>query len=114
MHIPCPSCKKGEITIKYTPRFRSYFLACTAYPECKQTFPLPSQSIIKKTDKKCEDCGWPKLLRTKQGKRPWILCPNPSCSSKQELDADGNVKKKTPRYNGKSKKIEEKKIEKVV
>jgi len=114
LHIPCPSCKKGEITIKYTPRFRSHFLACTAYPDCRQTFPLPSQSTITKTNKICEDCQWPMLLRIKQGKRPWVLCPNPNCPSKQEIDADGNVKKKE-RYTGKSKRPrEEKKIEKVV
>jgi len=101
LHIKCPSCEKGEITIKYTPRFKSYFLACTAYPDCRQTFPLPSQSIIKRTEKICEDCKWPMLLRLKQGKRPWVLCPNPKCPSKQELDIDGNTKKKTPRYTGK-------------
>jgi DNA topoisomerase-1 len=94
LHIKCPQCGKGEITIKYTPRFRSYFLACTNYPECKQTFPLPSQSLIKKTDKICESCKWPLLLRIKQGKRPWILCPNPKCESKKELDINGNTKEK--------------------
>ncbi len=101
LHIPCPGCKKGELTIKYTPRFKSYFIACTNYPECRQTFPLPSQSIIKRTGKFCEDCKWPRLLRLKQGKRPWIFCPNPNCPSKQELDIDGNTKKKEPRYVGK-------------
>ncbi len=101
LHIKCPSCKKGEITIKYTPRFKSYFLACTAYPNCKQTFPLPSQSLIKKTDKICDYCKWPQLLRIKQGKRPWIFCPNPKCESKKELDIKGNTKKRKPRYVGK-------------
>jgi len=94
LKIQCPRCKKGTLGIKYTPRFKSYFIACSAYPDCKQTFPLPSQSLIKKTDKICEDCKWPKLLRIKQGKRPWVFCPNPNCPSKQELDLDGNVKKK--------------------
>jgi len=101
LHIPCPECKKGELTIKYTPRFRSYFIACTNYPECRKTFPLPSQSLIKKTEKVCEDCKWPRLLRIKAGKRPWIFCPNPNCPSKQELDIDGNTKKREARYVGK-------------
>ncbi len=99
--IKCPGCNKGELTIKYTPRFKSYFIACTNYPNCKQTFPLPSQSLIKKTDKVCSDCQWPMLLRIKKGKRPWVLCPNPKCPSKQELDIDGNVKKKKKRWVGK-------------
>jgi DNA topoisomerase I len=115
LHIKCPGCGKGEITIKYTPRFKSYFLACTAYPECRQTFPLPSQSIIKRTEKVCEDCQWPMLLRLKQGKRPWVLCPNPKCPSKEELDINGNTKKKQSRYTGKKPETKpEKKIEKVL
>ncbi|MDD5740416.1 MAG: DNA topoisomerase I [Candidatus Nanoarchaeia archaeon] len=92
--IKCPKCGKGEVTIKYTPRFKSYFLACTEYPNCKQTFPLPSQSLIKKTDKICEYCKWPLLLRIKQGKRPWVFCPNPKCESKKDLDINGNTKEK--------------------
>jgi len=84
LHIKCPQCNKGELTIKYTPRFRSYFIACTNYPNCRQTFPLPSQSIIKKTDKICPDCQWPMLLRTKQGKRPWVFCPNPNCPTRKK------------------------------
>ncbi len=117
LRIPCPSCKKGELAIKYTPRFRSYFIACDQYPDCRQTFPLPSQSIIKQTGKNCEEeeCKWPLLLRLKQGKRPWIFCPNPNCPSKQELDVNGNVKKKESRYTGKKPETKpEKKIEKVV
>lgn len=94
LKIKCPGCQKGELGIKYTPRFKSYFIACSNYPECRQTFPLPSQSLIKKTDKICEYCKWPLLLRIKQGKRPWIFCPNPKCESKKELDINGNTKEK--------------------
>ncbi len=98
LNIKCPGCNKGQLTIKYTPRFKSYFIACTNYPECRQTFPLPSRALIKKTDKTCTYCKWPQLLRVKQGKRPWIFCPNPNCESKKELDPAGNTKKKEARY----------------
>jgi len=101
LHIPCPGCKKGELTIKYTPRFKSYFIACTEYPNCRQTFPLPSQSIIKRINKVCEYCKYPMLMRTKPGKRPWIFCFNPSCESRKELDIKGNTKKREKRYVGK-------------
>jgi len=106
--LPCPLCKKGMLTIKYTPRFKSYFVACTEYPECKQTFSLP-QGLIKKTEKICEECGYPMLLRIKQGKRPWQFCFNPKCPSRLELDIDGNTKKEKPRYTGKSTEIKNKK-----
>jgi len=111
--IECPLCKKNQLTIKYTPRFRSYFVACSGYPDCKQTFSLPSQSKFKKTGKNCESCNYPMLLRTKPGKRPWVLCWNPVCPSKKELDASGNDKK-PERFTGKTEKIDSKKIEKVI
>ena len=93
----CPSCKKGKLTIKFSPRFRNYFIACTSYPECRQIFSLPSKSLIKKleNDKKCDECGWPMLLCLRQGKKPWVLCFNPECpkrkntSKTEEVDESG-------------------------
>ncbi len=96
--IKCPGCNKGELTIKYTPRFKSYFIACTEYPNCRQTFPLPSRSLIKKTDKICNYCKYPMLMRIKAGKRPWIFCFNPNCESRKELDLAGNTKKRGARH----------------
>ncbi len=122
--MPCTSCKTGQLTIKYTPRFKSYFVACTNYPDCKQTYSLPSNSLIKKaedkkdeqgnpTQKICEECGWPMLIRIKQGKRPWVFCFNPQCPTRLPLDANGN-NKKPYRYTGqKTEKKEEKPIEKI-
>ena len=96
--LQCPSCKKGELTIKFTPRFRSYFVACTAYPDCRQTFSLPKGLIKNDINKKCEDCSWPLVLRILAGKRPWQLCFNPNCPSKRPMDLDGNDKKPEERY----------------
>ncbi|MFA5174185.1 MAG: DNA topoisomerase I [Candidatus Pacearchaeota archaeon] len=114
LNIKCPTCKTGELTIKYTPRFKSFFVACTNYPECKQTFSLPSQSLIKKTDKLCEACNYPMLMRIKQGKRPWIFCFNKACPSRKELDINGNTKQPEQRYSGKPVETKtKKKIEKI-
>lgn len=90
LEMDCPACKKGKLTIKFSPRFRSYFIACSTYPECRQTYSLPSKSIIKKLDsnKLCEECGWPMLLCLRQGKRPWILCFNPQCPKRQRKDEE--------------------------
>jgi len=101
LEIQCPQCKKGNLTIKFTPRFKSYFIACTNYPECKQTFSLPSRSLIKKVeDKKCEECSWPMLISIRAGKRPWVFCFNPNCPSRKPLTIDGETKKPEPRYTG--------------
>jgi DNA topoisomerase I len=82
----CPNCNTGELSIKFSPRFRSYFIACSSYPDCKQTYSLPSKSLIKRLEnnKVCEECNWPMVLCLRQGKRPWILCFNPKCPKRQQ------------------------------
>jgi len=79
----CPKCEKGILAIKFNPRFHRSFIACNAYPECKTTFSLPP-GLIKKTDKICDKCGWPLLLRITKGKRPWMFCFNPACPTRTE------------------------------
>jgi len=90
--MKCPNCNTGELSIKFSPRFRSYFIACTSYPDCKQTYSLPSKSLIKKLEnnKVCEECGWPMILCLRQGKRPWILCFNPKCPKRQQQNNNSN------------------------
>ncbi len=101
--IKCPNCGKGELLIKFTPRFRSYFIACSDYPECKQTFPLPSHSLVKKLDdnKKCEQCGWPMLICIRKAKRPWIFCCNPKCPSRKQTQASSNENAKNTKNKDK-------------
>jgi len=81
--IQCPKCKKGHLAINYSKKTRRYFIGCDAYPDCTNTFPLPPNGMIKKTDKVCEECGYPKLIRTSKGKRPWIFCFNPACPTNE-------------------------------
>jgi DNA topoisomerase I len=80
----CPLCKKGRLEIKYSRKNRKYFVACDAYPECKNTYSLPPNGVIKKTDKICEFCGFPMLMRLTKGRRPWIFCFNSECSTNKE------------------------------
>mgnify|MGYP006288648573 CR=1 FL=1 len=75
----CPTCKKGHLRILYARAYKRYFVGCTNYPKCKQTYTLPPNSLIKKSDKECEYCGWGKLLAIRKGKRPWEFCFNPDC-----------------------------------
>lgn len=77
--ILCPKCKKGMLAITYSPRFRSFFVACNAYPKCKTTYSLPSKGTIKKTDRVCESCGFPMMMRVMKGRKPWIFCFNKEC-----------------------------------
>ena len=77
--IQCPSCKQGSLRILYSKKVGRYFIACSAYPNCKQTYNVPPNSLIKKSGNLCQSCQFPKLLAIRKGKRPWEFCFNPNC-----------------------------------
>jgi len=79
--IKCPKCNKGDLAINYSKKNRRFFVACNAYPDCRNTYSLPPNGIIKKIEpaKICEECGYPMVMRLSKGKRPWIFCWNPQC-----------------------------------
>jgi DNA topoisomerase I len=80
----CPTCKKGSLRIIYSRKTKRSFIGCSEYPECKQTYSLPPNSFIKKSDKTCFECTFPKILSIKKGKRPWEFCFNPNCESNKK------------------------------
>jgi DNA topoisomerase I len=91
----CPACNKGSLTIMYSKKTRRYFVACDQYPNCKTTFSLPPNGMIKKTEKNCEECGYPMLIRLTKGKRPWEFCFNPACKKNKERLEEYKRKKET-------------------
>ena len=91
--MECPKCHKGNLFINYSKKFKRQFIACDKYPECKTTFSLPPNGIIKKTEKKCESCNFPMLMRLSKGKRPWFFCFNHECATnKQRIEEYKNRK----------------------
>jgi len=84
--MKCPQCKTGGLIINYAKKSMRYFIACDTYPKCEFTLPLP-HGKIQKTEKVCDKCKWPLLIRLASGKRPWIFCFNPDCESRKELEA---------------------------
>ncbi|MDP2907818.1 MAG: DNA topoisomerase I, partial [Nanoarchaeota archaeon] len=70
----CKICG-SDLKILYSKRFKSYFVACSAYPNCKTTFSL-TRGLPKPTDKLCPECGYPIVLIIRQGKRPFDYCIN--------------------------------------
>jgi DNA topoisomerase-1 len=89
----CPVCKKGNLAITYSRKTRRSFIACNAYPECKKTYSLPPNGLIKKTDKVCEFCGFPMLISLRKGKKPWIFCFNSECESNKKRLEEYRAKK---------------------
>ncbi|MFH1365436.1 MAG: DNA topoisomerase I [archaeon] len=82
--MTCPRCNKGNLFVNYSKKNRRYFIACDKYPECKNTYSLPPNGLIKRANKLCEDCGFPALIRLSKGKRPWEFCFNPQCKKNKE------------------------------
>lgn len=64
----------GNLMVRYSRKTRKRFVACSAYPKCTITFPLPQQGYLKKTDKKCHKCGRNMIMILKKGSKPWTLC----------------------------------------
>ena len=80
----CPVCKKGNLAITYSKKTKRHFVACDAYPNCKTTYSLPPNGVIKKANKLCEACSFPMLMLLKKGKRPWVFCFNPNCKTNKK------------------------------
>ena len=96
--VTCPLCNKGTLTMMYSRKNRRSFIACDAYPECKNTYSLPPNSLIKKSDKVCESCNFPMLMSIRKGKKPWFFCFNKDCEvNKQRLE---EYKKKQQEESG--------------
>ncbi|MEO5927086.1 MAG: type I DNA topoisomerase [Patescibacteria group bacterium] len=91
----CPKC--GKPMLLKRGRFGK-FLACSTYPECKGTKPLPGEkprAEPEPTDEKCEVCG--AMMVKKVGRfGPFLSCSRyPECKTiknidKPVLDAEGN------------------------
>ncbi len=91
--IRCPKCGKGDLSINYSKKTRRFFVSCNAYPDCKNTYSLPPNGNITKSDKICEECNWPMLTRLSKGKKPWTFCFNPQCPTNKEWAEKSAAKK---------------------
>ncbi|MBW2985501.1 DNA topoisomerase I [Candidatus Woesearchaeota archaeon] len=76
----CMNCKKEKLMIRRG-KFGK-FIACDGYPDCKTTFALPSNALIKTSKTICKECQYPSVIVIKKRKRPQELCINPECPSK--------------------------------
>ena len=98
--MPCPVCNKGSISIRYSKKTSRFFAACDQYPNCKTTYSLPPNSLIKTTGKMSEN-NLPLLMAIRKGKRPWIF------------EFNVNYKKENPQQTQMEKSESETKEEKV-
>ena len=88
----CPNCKEGLIRLrkgKY-----GAFAACSAYPDCKTTYGLPNNVMIKpvETENMCKTCKAPVALVIRAKTQPREKCINPKCPDKDEGKIEGEGK----------------------
>ena len=87
----CPNCKEGNLQLRKG-KF-GMFIACNKYPDCKTTFKLPGNALIKPSKNICKTCNMPMVFAIKKGKRPREFCINPKCKSKYVEGAAGKEAK---------------------
>ncbi len=87
----CLKCQK-DLRILFSRRFKSYFVACSGYPECKTTFSLP-QGLPKPTDKLCKECDFIMVAIIRKGRRPYDYCINKQCPAKVKWREEQEKKK---------------------
>ncbi|MFQ6007340.1 MAG: type I DNA topoisomerase [Candidatus Zixiibacteriota bacterium] len=78
----CPNCN-SPMVIKWGRNGR--FLACSAYPECKTTKPLPEEEAKTKTDEKCEKCGSEMVIKTGRYGRFLACSKYPTCKNAKPI-----------------------------
>ncbi len=78
----CPVCGH-DLAIKFSPKNRSYFVGCSGYPDCPQTYPLPKNAKFESVEELCGTCGAPQVKVIQFKKRPRIMCLEPECPTKK-------------------------------
>jgi DNA topoisomerase I len=78
----CPTCG-GTLRVIRAKKSKKRFVGCSNYPECKQSYPLPQFGDVIPLGTTCGPCGSPQVKIVSKGKRPWELCLDPNCETKE-------------------------------
>jgi len=81
----CDKCGQPMI-IKWGRNGR--FLACSAYPECRSTRPLPEEQERNKTNEICEKCGSPMIIKVGRFGRFMACSAYPECKNTKPVTLD--------------------------
>lgn len=73
----------GNLIVKRS-RTGKMFVACSNWPSCTNTYPLPQGSKIVPKHTVCKYCGTPEVKVFRWGKRPFEMCLTPDCESKKD------------------------------
>ncbi len=86
----CDQCGKPMV---YKLNKRGRFIACSGYPECKNTISIASKDAPEKekpipTDEKCEKCGAPMVIRSGRRGKFMACSAYPKCRNTVSVDAN--------------------------
>lgn len=79
----CPKCGTGQM-LQIRLKTGSTFAGCSNYPQCRNTYPLPTGMLIVSTGEKCSACGAPRVKMIAKGQAPITICLDPKCPSAQK------------------------------
>ncbi|MFH0711242.1 MAG: DNA topoisomerase I [Candidatus Aenigmatarchaeota archaeon] len=79
----CPKCKTGELRMMFSRKTGKRFVGCSNYPKCVNGFPLPQVGLIIPLGKTCDKCGLPMIQVNRKRRRPFRMCINHKCVSKE-------------------------------
>jgi DNA topoisomerase-1 len=77
----CPSCG-GDLRVIVSRTTGKRFAGCSNYPKCSSTFPLPQVGTIVPLGRTCKKCGAPLIQVNRAGMKPYRMCVDPKCPSK--------------------------------
>jgi DNA topoisomerase-1 len=73
----CPKCNKN-LVIRFSKKGKR-FVGCLGYPDCKNTYTLPQNGFIKKTNETCDFCKTPIIKIKTKSKKEWNMCLDINC-----------------------------------
>jgi len=88
----CPKCG-GNLKIIRSKRTGKRFIGCSNYPKCDCSYPLPQFGTITVLSKKCPECGLPVIKVKVRGKKPYSMCIDHKCKSKENWGKNGKDSK---------------------
>ncbi len=78
----CNKCGK-KLIIRHG-RTGKQFVACSGFPACRNTFPLPQNKVVSTIeDKFCESCGSPMIKVSSKRGKTYEMCLNHKCVTKE-------------------------------
>jgi DNA topoisomerase-1 len=88
----CPKCGE-QLKIIRSKKTKKRFIGCDGYPDCDSTYPLPQMGRLIPMHTECPSCHSPKVKIITRGRRPWELCLDPNCPTKEEYNKKAAARK---------------------